>query len=67
MKKDKHIKITFSVAKEGAVASYELTDGGIKEAHELLDNPNVIKISVTKETPSQYLKRYVKEGGVVHG
>lgn len=43
---------------------YKNDYGTLEEAMELLKNPDVIKITVTKMTPAQYFK---KEAGAKHG
>ena len=40
-----------------AVVTYKGDDVTIEEVMELLKNPEVITLTVTKETPAQYLKR----------
>lgn len=51
------MKIKFQHATGRAVVSYKNDDGTIEEAIELLKNPDVISITVTKMTPAQYLKK----------
>lgn len=43
---------------------YKNDYGTLEEAVELLKNPDVIKITVTKMTPAQYFK---KKAGAKHG
>ena len=50
------MKVKFEVACGGAVFTYKKDDVGLAEAQELLCNPDVIRITVTKQTPAQYLK-----------
>lgn len=51
------MKIKFQYAKGKAVFDYKNDCGTLEEAMELLKNPDVIKITVTKMTPAQYFKR----------
>ena len=55
------MKIKFQHATGNAVIDYKNDWGTIEEAIEILRDPNVIKITVTKMTPAQYFKRR-KEG-----
>lgn len=54
------MKIKFSYANGLAVMDLKNDNGTMEEAIELLKNPDVIKITITKETTAQYFKR-VKE------
>lgn len=51
------MKIKFQHATGRAVISYKNDYGTIEEAIELLKNPDVINITVTKQTAAQYLKK----------
>lgn len=51
------MKVKFQHAKGRAVVTYKGDDVTIEEVMELLKNPEVITLTVTKETPAQYLKR----------
>lgn len=51
------LKIKFQHACGKAVISYKNDDGTLEEAVALLKNPEVISITITKQTPSQYLKK----------
>ena len=51
------MKIKFQHATGNAVIDYKNDWGTIEEAIEILRDPNVIKITVTKMTPAQYFKR----------
>ncbi len=51
------MKIKFQHAMGRAVVSYKNDDGTIEEAIDLLKNPDVISITVTKMTPAQYLQK----------
>ena len=52
------MKVKFQHAKGRAVVTYKGGDDvTIEEVMELLKNPEVITLTVTKETPAQYLKR----------
>lgn len=50
------MKIKFKVARGRAVVSFESKNATLQEAVDLLQREEVISISVTKQTPSQYLK-----------
>lgn len=50
------MKIKFNVALGGAVLSYKDDDVTLQQAVELLQQDEVISITVTKQTPAQYLK-----------
>lgn len=58
------MKIKFQYAEGKAVFDYKNDCATLEEAVELLKNPNVIKITVTKITPAQYFK---KVNGAKHG
>lgn len=58
------MKIKFQYAQGKAVFDYKNDYGTLEEAVELLKNPDVIKITVTKMTPAQYFK---KKAGAKHG
>lgn len=73
----KNMKIKFKVARGRAVISFESKKATLREALDLLQREEVISISVTKQTPSQYLKtvptfnetkqdRKDENGGVLH-
>lgn len=51
------MKVKFQRAKGRAVVTYKGDDVTMEEVMELLKNPEVITLTVTKETPAQYLKR----------
>lgn len=51
------MKIKFQYAQGLAVLDYKNDSGTLEEAMELLKNPDVIKITVTKMTPAQYFKK----------
>lgn len=51
------MKIKFQHAQGKAVVEYKNDYGTPEEAMELLKNPDVIKITVTKMTPAQYFKK----------
>jgi len=51
------MKVKFQHAQGKAVITYKGDDVTMEEVLELLKNPNVITLTVTKETPAQYLKR----------
>lgn len=50
------MKIKFNVAQGSAVFSYKNDDATMEEAVDLLKRDEVISLSVTKQTPTQYLK-----------
>ena len=51
------MKIKFQYAQGLAVLDYKNDSGTLEEAMELLKNPDVIEITVTKMTPAQYFKK----------
>lgn len=57
------MKIKFQYASEKAVFDYKNDSATLEEAIDLLNNPNVIKITVTKMTPAQYFKKGVVDDG----
>ena len=58
------MKIKFQYASGKAVFDYKNDSATLEEAIDLLNNPNVIKITVTKMTPAQYFKKGVVDDGV---
>ena len=59
------MKIKFKVAKGLAVVEYKDDAATIAEVKELLERDEVISLSVTKMTPSQYFKSL--KGGIDNG
>jgi len=59
------MKIRFKVAKGRAIAEYKGDAATIDEVKELLERDEVISLSVTKMTPSQYFKSL--KGGTDNG
>lgn len=51
------MKVKFQHAEGKVVVTYKNNDITLEEVVELLKNPNVITLTVIKETPAQYLKR----------
>ena len=56
------MKLRFQHAQGRAVAEYKDDEATLDEIIEILKNPDVIKVTVVKETPAQYFKRAKKEG-----
>ena len=54
------VKIKFKVASGSAVIDYKNDYGTVEEAKKLLENDDVISISVVKQTPAQYFKSLTK-------
>ena len=50
------MKVKFNYADGSAVYTYTNDDATLQHAVDLLKDPNVISITVTKQTPTQYLK-----------
>lgn len=50
------MKAKFNVVCGRAVFSYKSDDITLNKAIELIRNPEVISITITKQTPAQYLK-----------
>lgn len=50
------MKVKFNVGKGCAVISYQNNHATIEQAIDLLKRDEVISITVTKQTPAQYLK-----------
>ena len=51
------MKIKFQHASGCSIITYKNNYGTLEHAIELLKNPDVINITVTKMTPAQYLKK----------
>ena len=51
------MKIKYKQTSGPVIAEFTQKDATLEEAVELLKSPNVISISVTKETPAQYMNR----------
>lgn len=51
------MKIKFQHASGCSVITYKNDYGTLEHAIKLLENPDVINITVTKMTPAQYLKK----------
>lgn len=62
------MKIKFNVALGGAVLSYK-DDVTLQQAVDLLQRDEVISITITKQTPAQYLKtvRPINEAAIGGG
>lgn len=50
------MRAKFNVAHGRAVFSYKSDDITLDKAIELVRNPEVISVTITKQTPAQYLK-----------
>ena len=50
------MKIKYKEARGLAIADFTQKDATLEEAVALLRSPNIISISVTRETPAQYMK-----------
>ena len=55
------MKIKFQHASGCSVITYKNDYGTLEHAIKLLENPDVINITVTKMTPAQYLKKVKAE------
>lgn len=51
------MKIKFNVVQGGVVFTMKNDNATLAEAARLLNDENVISITVTKQTPAQYLKK----------
>jgi hypothetical protein len=50
------MKIKFNYAQGSVVATYKNDNATLQQAEEMLHDPSVISITVTKQTAAQYLK-----------
>lgn len=54
------MRIKFKLARGRAVLDMTRQGGTLEEAVKLLADPNVISITVVKQTPAQYLRKAAK-------
>lgn len=59
------MKIKMQVANGSAIYNMRGEEDAIEQVIELLKNPNVISITVTKQTPNEYFKTVRKENDYV--